>query len=103
MFSVHSIGVILYRRGMIGAYADILKATSIGDEVSVVGLGISELARVQAACSELRLDFDDAYQYVVADVHQFKLVSLDADFDHTPNGRLMPVQAVERFSRFSDS
>jgi predicted nucleic acid-binding protein len=33
------------------------------------------------------LDFDDAYQYTVAERGALTLVSFDADFDRTPNGK----------------
>jgi predicted nucleic acid-binding protein len=55
------------------------------------------MARVANACSTYGLDFDDAYQYVAAELHGLKLVSLDADFDRTPNGRLTPAAALQLF------
>ena len=40
------------------------------------------------------LDFDDAFQYVAAERFDLQLVSFDADFDHTPRGRMTPAQAM---------
>lgn len=36
------------------------------------------------------LDFDDAYQYLVAEKHGAEIISFDADFDRTKKGRKMP-------------
>ena len=57
-----------------------------------------QLQRVAEACVAHRLDFDDAYQYVAAELHGLKVVSLDADFDRTPNGRLTPAAALQAFT-----
>ncbi len=36
------------------------------------------------------LDFDDAYQYAVAEKHGLEIISFDADFDRTEIGRKKP-------------
>ncbi|GAI81133.1 unnamed protein product [marine sediment metagenome] len=36
------------------------------------------------------LDFDDAYQYVVAEKNGLTIISFDADFDRTEKGRKTP-------------
>jgi predicted nucleic acid-binding protein len=41
-----------------------------------------------------RLDYDDAFQYTLVDKFNLTLVSLDADFDHTPRGRQTPAQVL---------
>lgn len=97
IFTVHSIGNIMAARGWIGEYADFLARASIGSLVRVVSIAIPELRRVQGMCIAHTLDFDDAYQYVAAEIHGLKLVSLDADFDRTPNGRLTPLAAATLF------
>ncbi|HYO07868.1 MAG TPA: hypothetical protein VER17_02745 [Tepidisphaeraceae bacterium] len=40
---------------------------------------------------------DGAYQYVAADLHNLSNVSLDADFDRTPRGRLQPLAALTHY------
>jgi predicted nucleic acid-binding protein len=40
------------------------------------------------------LDFDDAYQYSAAIRHGLKIVSFDADFDRTTEGRLLPTDVL---------
>lgn len=38
------------------------------------------------------LDFDDAYQYVVAEKFNLTLVSFDTDFDRTDRKRMVPAE-----------
>lgn len=98
IYSVHSIGTILARRGWIKGYADFLNQASIGSEIGIVAIPLPELVRVEQAALDHRLDFDDAYQYVAAELNNLSIVSLDADFDRTPRGRLTPTAALQRFT-----
>ena len=41
-----------------------------------------------------QLDFDDAYQYAVAEHYRLSLVSFDRDFDRTKNKRVEPKDLV---------
>jgi uncharacterized protein len=97
IYSVHSIGAIMDRYAMAGKYASFLTAASIGQKVRVLHIPVAQLGLVTDACQQYQLDFDDAYQYVVAELNGLKLVSLDADFDKTPNGRLTPEAALKLF------
>jgi predicted nucleic acid-binding protein len=42
------------------------------------------------------LDFDDAYQYAVAEKRSLEIVSFDRDFDRTPRGRKTPTEILVR-------
>jgi uncharacterized protein len=55
------------------------------------------MEHIARACSAYNLDFDDACQYIAAEMHDLRLVSLDADFDRTPRGRLTPAAALQLF------
>ena len=50
------------------------------------------MARVEEVSTAFRLDFDDAYQYVVAEKYNLALVSFDADFDRTDKKRMVPAE-----------
>ena len=39
---------------------------------------------------EVILDFDDAYQYAVAERYGLTIISFDSDFDRTERGRKPP-------------
>jgi predicted nucleic acid-binding protein len=96
-FTVHSLGVVMARFGQLDEYAEFLRDVGIGSEVAVATVAVGQSDLLVAACKAHALDFDDAYQYVAAELHDLKLVSLDADFDRTPNGRLTPAAALQAF------
>lgn len=50
---------------------------------SVLSLPVHEVERVARAAERSRLDFDDAYQYAVAEVHDLTIISLGNDFGRT--------------------
>ena len=56
----------------------------------MVSLTEKELVSVVSNASAFALDFDDAYQYTVAEKYNLTVVSFDKDFDSTPNGRTTP-------------
>lgn len=97
IYTVHGIGIIMYRRGMIDRYANFLAEMRIGKKIEIVQVPAEQLNLVADTCIIHRLDFDDAYQYVAAELHGLKLVSLDTEFDRTPNGRLTPDAALRQF------
>jgi predicted nucleic acid-binding protein len=97
-FTVHSIGVIMNRFGQVSNYKAFLSGLGIGSGFGIAQVEVSQLGRVAAACMSLKLDFDDAYQYVTAELNALTLVSLDSDFDRTPRGRLAPAAALQRFT-----
>lgn len=73
---------------------DALRVLVMG-RVTVRQLSIAEnLVDVPAAMQQYRLDFDDAYQYTVAEKHDLTIVSFDHDFDRTPRGRRTPADIL---------
>lgn len=58
---------------------------------------VGQLGLVDDACTNHNLDFDDAYQYVAAELHNLTLVSFDPDFDRTPRRRLDPLAALGQY------
>lgn len=97
IFNVHSLGNIFVHHKIIGDYSAFTKSVKIDSGVDVLNIPVKQLGAVADACIAHRLDFDDAYQYVAAELNGLKLVSLDADFDRTPNGRLTPAAALQLF------
>lgn len=93
LFSLHSIGVLLQRRGQPHRWQAFLQDLIYSGRIQVVSLPLLELGQVMNAAQSLGLDFDDAYQYVVAERFSLTLVSFDKDFDKTPRGRQTP-QAI---------
>ncbi len=77
-FSLHSIGVLLFRRGRAELYGKFVADTL--PEMTVLSLstaGYSELAVVR---DKFGLDFDDAYQFCVAKENGLAISTQDKDF-----------------------
>jgi hypothetical protein len=91
-FSLYSIGIILVRRQMSETFRFFLQDVQAG--MPLVRLNLDDLNVLPEVAQSLRLDFDDAYQYVLAERWGLRLVSFDADFDGTPLGRVTPAIAL---------
>jgi hypothetical protein len=89
-FSLHSICVILARQRRTAVIDMIVNDLFVQNNVTVRSVPASDLVAVTSAMQTQRLDFDDAYQYIVAKRHQLTLVSFDTDFDHTDLVRQEP-------------
>jgi uncharacterized protein len=66
----------------------------IGAGMMMATLVAAEMEQVVDTASKFSLDFDDAYQYVVAEKYGLMIVSLDHDFDRTARGRKEPADVV---------
>ncbi len=53
----------------------------------MVSLNAEELTTVIDTAASFALDFDDAYQYSIAEKYESTIVSFDSDFDRTTRGR----------------
>lgn len=62
--------------------------------VGIVTLKPTDMERLVEAVSDFRLDFDDAYQYVLAEVYDVPLVSFDRDFERTDTGCITPLELL---------
>ena len=93
-FSVHSIGLLLFRRKQHQAFQLFLKDVLHAAGASLLSLGVADMDSTVAAAQRFNLDFDDAYQYVAAAKNDLTLVSLDGDFDRTERGRQTLAQIV---------
>lgn len=62
--------------------------------LGVLSLPVFEMERVVAAARKYTLDFDDAYQYAIAEKHGLRIVSYDSHFDKTRLGRTTPREII---------
>ncbi len=60
----------------------------------MVSLSAPEMDALVDVAAKFNLDFDDAYQYSAARRHGLKIVSFDAEFERTTEGRLLPIDAL---------
>jgi len=93
-FSVYSIGIALVRNGLEDAFVQFLSDSLEGTALNRVQIDTADLKKIIAVRKRFGFDFDDAYQYVVAEKHDLTLVSFDADFDRTERGRATPGQIL---------
>lgn len=96
-FALHSIGVSMLNRGLASRWPDFISETILSGQVQVITVPYDLLPEVMLTAGRLHLDFDDAYQYFVAEFNDLTLVSFDRDFDHTPRKRQSP-QAINALS-----
>ena len=91
-FALNSVCVHIGRRGT--EYFRALHTIVIG-RIEVLRLDpLDVIDIVSANMFGHSLDFDDAYQYTAAELHNLIIVSFDHHFDHTPRGRRTPAQIL---------
>ena len=93
-FSLYSIGIILFRLKRLDLFSDFLNEIIL-DGIRVLSLEANDLIQVEATTIQYKLDFDDTYQYLLAEKNNLKLVSFYKDFDKTPNKRTTPQEVLK--------
>ena len=93
-FSLYSIGVITSRLNKPALFDTFVNDVLVKSPVNRVKLSTNELLKIGGLKTQHKLDFDDAYQYLVAVKHKLTIVSFDVDFDQTPLGRTAPNKLV---------
>jgi len=89
-FSLYSVGIVLFRRKQFETFVRFLDDVVITGGVRLLRLSVQHMGEAAAVAQRFNLDFDDAYQYVIAERHGLQIVSFDADFDRTEKGRKTP-------------
>jgi len=89
-FSFHSIGIVLSHMNRTDAFLQFARDAFIDGDVSIACLGPEDMTGVVDTMRRFGLDFDDAYQYVVAERYGLTIISFDSDFDRTARGRKTP-------------
>lgn len=89
-FSLHTIGVIYLRERKSREFLTFINEDIIASGIRVIGVNPENFSKITGYADEFRLDFDDAYQYAVAEQYRLSIVSFDKDFDRTEKGRIEP-------------
>lgn len=89
-FSLHSIGIILSRLEQRGVFPQFVDDLFVHGSVNLVSVPPEDMRELVNVMVQYNLDFDDAYQYVVATEFDAGIVSFDGDFDRTDRRRVMP-------------
>ena len=93
-FSLHSIGIALFKRRKFSLFSSFLDDTVVNG-VGVLSLDPEDHKTLEQIVQKFSLDFDDAYQYAVAEKHNLQLISFDGDFDQTARGRKEPAEILK--------
>ena len=78
-FSLHSIGVILFRNKKEDVFQKFV--SDIFPNIEIVTLSKGSYESLVEIKRKPGLDFDDAYQYKIAKEHDLKVVTMDTDFE----------------------
>ena len=92
LFSLYSVGIILFRRKLFEVYAQFLDELIVKGGVQLLRLSLQDTGGLIDVAQKFNLDFDDAYQYTVAEKYRPEIISFDGDFDRTERGRKIPAQ-----------
>lgn len=90
----HSIGIILYQKNAAPLFSDFVGDLFGEGGISILALGSEDMKRLENVSLAFSLDFDDAYQYVVAEKFGLALISFDTDFDRTDRKRILPADVL---------
>ncbi len=91
--SLHSIGIILFRLRKYALFITFLEDLIV-DGIGILSLTSADLKKLNKVAQKFHLDFDDAYQYMIAEKYGLQLISFDTDFDMTKRGRKAPSEVI---------
>ena len=89
-FAFHSIGIALCKLKKNEKFLQYIRDTFISGSVQLLHLRPNDSTKIVQVIDLYNLDFDDAYQYTIAEKYDLQIVSFDTDFDKTPRGRMTP-------------
>ncbi len=95
-FSLHSIGLLLFHRKQHTIFQQFLKDMILNAGTIITSLFIKDMEIVITSAQKFGLDFDDAYQYVIAEKYGLTIVSFDTDFDRTERERKTPAEILRK-------
>jgi hypothetical protein len=95
-FSIHSIGVILSRLKKFDIFEKFLSDLFINGELEQLSLDAVDLMEVVQNIQKYRLDFDDSYQFSVAQKYDLTIITFDRDFNVDGIKKNTPAEIVEK-------
>lgn len=94
-FSLYSIGIVLFHRKIYDTFVQFLNDLLRNGGINLLRLSIHDMEDITNVAQRFNLDFDDAYQYVVAEKNALTIISFDKDFDRTEKGRKTPAEVLK--------
>jgi predicted nucleic acid-binding protein len=90
-FSLHSIGVILFRQRKELVFKAFFEDVSINTRI--LSLAKESYLKLPEIKQRFNLDFDDAYQFQVAEDHKLAIATMDKDFNRVREElEVVPIQ-----------
>ncbi|MBS1249828.1 MAG: tRNA(fMet)-specific endonuclease VapC [Chloroflexi bacterium] len=86
-FSLHSIGVILFRYGREHSFGGFVE--DVIPNAELLSLPLELYGEIASIKNGMNLDFDDAYQYSVAKHFGLKIVTMDKDFQRIKDTEIL--------------
>ena len=80
-FSIHSIGVILSRLKKFDVFEKFIDDLFVNGQLEQLSLDTVDLLDVITNIQKYKLDFDDAYQFSVAQKYDLTLITFDKNFN----------------------
>lgn len=94
-FSLYTIGINLLRHQKSDSLLKMIEDMLIMGGVQLIRLKVEDMEKLVDFSKRFSLDFDDAYQYTLAEKYNLTLVSFDSDFDKTERGRKTPKEVTD--------
>ena len=82
-FSLHSIGVILYKNNKADLFNAFIEDTL--DKLEIITLSKEKYKEIINIYNQHKLDFDDSYQFLLSQENQMTMATQDADFKNVEN------------------
>ena len=95
-FSIHSIGVILSRLKKFEVFAKFIDDLFVNGQLEQLSLNTVDLITVIDNIQKYKLDFDDAYQFSVAQKYDLTIITFDKDFNVKGIRKNTPDEIIEK-------
>ncbi|MGA2141357.1 MAG: PIN domain-containing protein [Brevinematales bacterium] len=89
-FSLYSICILLGKIHENEVLKNFVDDIFSNEGINLVKAEMENISKIIEIEERYKLDFDDAYQYYIADQKDLTIVSYDGDFDRTEKGRKKP-------------
>ena len=100
-FSIHSIGVILNKRNNLEKFDKLIEDLRLVLKAILSLDHYYDLKRLINIMKVFDLDFDDAYQYRIAEKYKLTIVNFDKDFDKTKLGKRTPAEILQTINQLT--
>lgn len=94
-FAIHSIGVILSRFKKFDVLSKFIEDLFVNGQIEQLSLDYSDLLALVDNMQRMNLDFDDSYQYTIAQKYDLTIITFDKDFDAKGIKKITPEEILK--------